>query len=135
MEPEAKYTLVGGCGAGAAGADRRRRRMAGVGKRGNDVQRYKIYFTRQSLEGLQVRSDVRHAGHPGRRGHRLLASRSSARARSRSSIGVDPATPVRESTRAVVDRNLITGMATIRLQNLNEDSPPISRRRPASAIR
>ena len=45
-------------------------------------------------------------------------------------IGIDPATPVKESTRAAVDRNLITGLATIRLQNLNEDSLPIPRPAP-----
>ena len=62
MEPEAKYTLVGGSvlvllallvGAVA---------WLASASRGTDVQRYKIYFARQSLEGLQVRSDVRMRG-------------------------------------------------------------------------
>ena len=40
-------------------------------------------------------------------------------------FGVDSGTPVLQSTRAVVDRNFITGLATIRLLNLTEDSPPL----------
>ena len=135
MEPEAKYTLVGGSvlvllallvGAVA---------WLASASRGTDVQRYTIYFARQSLEGLQVRSDVR------MRGIRVGAVTGFSFAEQRPGtvevgIGIDPATPVKESTRAIVDRNLITGLATIRLQNLKEDSPPIPRAaRPASAIR
>ena len=129
MEPEAKYTLVGGSvlvllallvGAVA---------WLASASRGTDVQRYKIYFARQSLEGLQVRSDVR------MRGIRVGAVTGFSFAEQRPGtvevvIGIDPATPVKESTRATVDRNLITGLATIRLQNLKEDSPPIPRTLP-----
>jgi phospholipid/cholesterol/gamma-HCH transport system substrate-binding protein len=126
MEPEAKYTLVGGSVlvllAMLVGAVA----WLASASRGNDVQRYKIYFTRQSLEGLQVRSDVR------MRGIRVGAVTGFSFAEQRPGtvevvIGIDPATPVKESTRAVVDRNLITGLATIRLQNLTEDSPPVAR--------
>jgi phospholipid/cholesterol/gamma-HCH transport system substrate-binding protein len=126
MEPEAKYTLVGGAvlvllallvGAVA---------WLASASRGTDVQRYTIYFARQSLEGLQVRSDVR------MKGIRVGAVTGFSFAPERPGtvevvIGIDPATPVKESTRAIVDRNLITGLATIRLQNVKEDSPPIPR--------
>jgi phospholipid/cholesterol/gamma-HCH transport system substrate-binding protein len=40
-------------------------------------------------------------------------------------VDVDATAPVRESTRAIVDRNLITGIATIQLITLQEDSPPL----------
>jgi phospholipid/cholesterol/gamma-HCH transport system substrate-binding protein len=129
MEPEAKYTLVGGSVlvllAMLVGAVA----WLASASRGTDVNRYKIYFTRQSLEGLQVRSDVR------MRGIRVGAVTGFSFAEDRPgtvvvAIGIDPATPVKGSTRAVVDRNLITGLATIRLQNLTEDSLPIARPAP-----
>src|SRR6185312_13338491 len=40
-------------------------------------------------------------------------------------IRVDADAPVRQSTRAVVERHLITGIASIRLVNLDETSPPL----------
>lgn len=129
MEPEAKYTLVGGAVlvllAMLVGAVA----WLASSNRGTEVHRYKIYFTRQSLEGLQVRSDVR------MRGIRVGAVTGFSFAADRPGtvevlIGIDPATPVKDSTRAVVDRNLITGLATIRLQNLTEDSLPIARPSP-----
>ena len=54
-----------------------------------------------------------HEGHPRRRRHRLLVLASSGRARSRSDRLARRSGA--ESTRAVVDRNLLTGIATIRL--------------------
>jgi phospholipid/cholesterol/gamma-HCH transport system substrate-binding protein len=124
MEPEAKYTLVGisvlvllalvvGAIVWLASASR-----------GVDVQHYRIYFARQSLEGLEQRSDVR------MKGIRVGAVTGFSFAAQRPGtvevvIGIDPATPVKESTRAIVGRNLITGLATIRLQNTTEDSPLI----------
>jgi phospholipid/cholesterol/gamma-HCH transport system substrate-binding protein len=95
--------------------------LVATGQR-RDVQSYKIYFARQSLEGLQVRSDVR------MKGIRIGAVTGFSFSASRPGtvevvVGVNPSTPVRESTRAVVDRNLITGLASVRLLNLKEDSP------------
>src|SRR4029453_8531378 len=40
-------------------------------------------------------------------------------------VDVDATAPVRVSTRAIVDRNLITGIATIQLVTLQEDSRPL----------
>jgi phospholipid/cholesterol/gamma-HCH transport system substrate-binding protein len=122
MEPEARYAWVGVCvlmllvlltgtvlWLVASGQHR-------------DDRSYRIYFTRQSLEGLQVRSDVRMQG--------ILVGSVSGFAFSprrpgtvEVTVGVDPATPVRESTQAVVERNLITGLASIRLVSAKEDSP------------
>ena len=129
MEPEAKYTLVGASVLVLLAMLVAAVAWLASASRGTDVQRYKIYFTRQSLEGLQVRSDVR------MRGIRVGAVTGFSFAADRPGtvevgIGIDPATPVRDSTRAVVDRNLITGLATIRLQNLTEDSLPIARPAP-----
>jgi phospholipid/cholesterol/gamma-HCH transport system substrate-binding protein len=126
MEPEAKYTLVGGSVLALLALLVAAVAWLASASRGADVQRYTIYFARQSLEGLQVRSDVR------MKGIRVGAVTGFSFAADRPgtvvvTIGVDPATPVKQSTQAVVDRNLITGLATIRLQNLKEDSPRLAR--------
>jgi phospholipid/cholesterol/gamma-HCH transport system substrate-binding protein len=133
MEPEAKYTLVGGSVLVLLALLGRRRRLARVGEprhRRAALQDLLHPPVARRAAGAQRRA---HARHPRRRGHRLLVRAGPARARSRSSIGIDPATPVKDSTRAVVDRNLITGLATIRLQNLTEDSLPIARPAPGKA--
>jgi len=126
MEPEAKYTLVGGSVLALIALLVAAVAWLASASRGADVQRYKIYFARQSLEGLQVRSDVR------MKGIRVGAVTGFSFAADRPgtvvvTIGIDPSTPVKASTQAVVDRNLITSLATIRLQNLTEDSLPIAR--------
>ena len=125
MEPDAKYTLVGASvlvllGLVAAAVVW----LVASGHR-KEVQTYRIYFARQSLEGLQVRSDVRMKGI--RVGAVTGFSFSTKRPGTvEMSVGVDPSTPVRESTRAVVDRNLVTGLASIRLLNADETSPMLS---------
>ena len=129
MEPEAKYTLVGGSVLALLALLVAAVAWLASASRSADVQRYTIYFQRQSLEGLQVRSDVR------MKGIRVGAVTGFSFAAQRPGtvevvIGIDPATPVKQSTRATVDRNLITGLATIRLQNVTEDSPPIPRPAP-----
>jgi phospholipid/cholesterol/gamma-HCH transport system substrate-binding protein len=132
MEPEAKYTLVGGSVLVLLALLVAAVAWLASASRGADVQRYTIYFARQSLEGLQVRSDVR------MKGIRVGAVTGFSFAADRPgtvvvTIGIDPATPVKDSTRAIVDRNLITGLATIRLQNVTEDSLPIARPAPGKA--
>lgn len=122
MEPEAKYTLVGTVvlvllvlltvafiWLKQAG-----------GKRG-DLW-YAIYFEKQSLDGLQLNSDVKMKGIK-------VGVVSSFRISSRRpgavyvSIRVDPSAPVRENTQAAVERNILTGLASILLINPSEDSP------------
>jgi phospholipid/cholesterol/gamma-HCH transport system substrate-binding protein len=125
MEPEAKYTLVGTVVliliALIAGA------VVWLRSSGEqlDDRSYKIYFERQSLEGLQVRSEVRMRGiRVGSvTGFRISAWRPGA---VEVLIRVDGSTPVRQSTRAVVERHLVTGIASILLVNLNEESPPLT---------
>src|SRR5690606_16275318 len=41
-------------------------------------------------------------------------------------IRVDEQAPIRQSTRAMVERHLVTGIASIRLVNLTEESPPLT---------
>jgi phospholipid/cholesterol/gamma-HCH transport system substrate-binding protein len=126
MEPEAKYTLVGAAVlvllALVAGAVVWLRSSG----EGADAHRYKIYFERQSLEGLEPRSSVT------MRGIRV-GSVTGFRFSSRRAgvvevfIAVEPSTPVRSSTRATVDRNIVTGIANVRLLNANEKEPLLLR--------
>jgi phospholipid/cholesterol/gamma-HCH transport system substrate-binding protein len=124
MEPKARYAIVGTVvlvliAAATAG-------LVWLTSTRSTAERvpYKVYFTRQSLEGLEVRSDVR------MRGIRVGSVHGFKFSQDRPgtvevSFGVDSGVPVLQSTRAVVDRNFITGLATIRLQNQSEDSPPL----------
>jgi phospholipid/cholesterol/gamma-HCH transport system substrate-binding protein len=122
MEPDARYTLVGAVvlvllallAAGVVWV-----RSTGHGA---TAQRYKIYFERQSLQGLQPRGDVT------MRGVKIGSIESFGFSPQRSRavevfIAVDPHAPVRTDTLAVVDRNLLTGLATLQLVGGKEDSP------------
>ncbi len=125
MEPEAKYTLVGTVvlvllALVVAAAVW----LKGSGGERDDVP-YKIYFARQSLEGLQIRGDVKMKGIK-------VGSVSSFRISLRHPgsvevvIRVNDSTPVLQTTQANVDRHLLTGIASIRLVNVNEQSPPLT---------
>lgn len=126
MEPEARYTLVGtvvllllALMVGAAVW------LKGSGGEHEEVP-FKIYFARESLEGLQIRSDVKMQGIK-------VGSVSAFRISSRRPgsvevvIRVNENTPVRESTLATVERHLLTGIASIRLVNVEEKSPLLTK--------
>ncbi|HET9351538.1 MAG TPA: MlaD family protein, partial [Burkholderiales bacterium] len=125
MEPEAKYTLVGTVVliliALIAGA------VVWLRSTGEQIddRSYKLYFERQSLEGLQPRSEVRMKGIRigSVTGFRISTWRPGA---VEVLVRVDGSAPVRQSTRAVVERHLVTGIASILLINLTEDSPPLT---------
>ena len=125
MEPEARYTLVGTSVLILLALLTAAVVWLVASGQGKDVQTYKIYFAKQSLEGLQNRSDVKMRGiRVGTVTHISFSTRRQGTVEV--VVAVAPTTPVRESTQAVVDRNLITGLATIRLVNLTEDSPPLN---------
>jgi phospholipid/cholesterol/gamma-HCH transport system substrate-binding protein len=95
--------------------------LVASGQRGEE-RTYRIYFARQSLEGLQIRSDVL------MKGIRIGAVSGFTFSSTRPgtvevTVAVDSAAPVRESTRAVVERNLITSLASVRLVSTTESSP------------
>ncbi len=122
MEPEARYTLVGTAVlillALLVAALLWLRSTA----EGRDDRRYKIYFENQSLEGLEVRSDVRMRGI--RVGTVTGFTFSSRRPGAvEVYIRVEASAPVRQSTQAIVERHLVTGLANIRLVNFGEQSP------------
>lgn len=122
MEPEAKYTIVGAAALLLVAL----LAVAVVWLRssgeGADAHRYKIYFERYSLEGLEPRSQVTMRG---MRVGSVSGFRFSPNAKGAVEvvISVDPGTPVRRSTTATTERHLVTGLATVRLANATEDSP------------
>ena len=122
MEPEAKYTLVGT----ALLVLLTLVVVAAVWLKSTGGQRdnepYKIYFARQSLEGLQIRSDVKMQGIKvgSVTGFRISAGRPGT---VEVVIRVVGTTPIRQSTRANVERQLLTGIASIRLVNIDVTSP------------
>jgi phospholipid/cholesterol/gamma-HCH transport system substrate-binding protein len=122
MEPEARYSVVG-----AGVVILTAVIVAALGwllasGNGKEVRRYTLTFTRQSLEGLEANSEVDLKGIRVGSVAGLAFSKQQAGA-VEVTIDVDATAPVRKSTRAVVDRNLVTGIATIRLVTLQEDSP------------
>jgi phospholipid/cholesterol/gamma-HCH transport system substrate-binding protein len=124
MEPEARYTLVGTAVVVLLAALAAAIVWLAASRNATTALPYKVYFARQSLEGLEVRSDVR------MKGIRVGAVSGFTFSRERKgtvevALAINPGTPVLESTHAVVDRNLVTGLATIRLLNLDESSPPL----------
>lgn len=122
MEPEAKYTLVGAAAlllVALLAAALLWLRSSGEGA---NARRYKIYFERYSLEGLEPRSYVTMRG---MKVGSVTGFRFSENAKGAVEvfIAVDPGTPIRASTTATTERHLVTGIATVRLANATEDSP------------
>jgi len=114
MESEARYTLVGATlialvvAAVAAVVW-----LKGAGSR-EGVDRYTIYFQRQSLDGLQVGADVTMLGVSVGRVEAYTVDRRTMN-RVRVTIRVSSLTPVTPQTEAIVQRNILTGIARIAL--------------------
>jgi phospholipid/cholesterol/gamma-HCH transport system substrate-binding protein len=124
MEPEAKYTLVGSVVLILLALIVVAVVWLRSSGEGADALEYKIYFERQSLEGLEPRSAVTMRG-------MRVGSVTSFRFSSKRPgavevfITVDPTTPVRQSTQATVERHLVTGLASVILVNTTEQSPAL----------
>lgn len=114
MEADARYTLVGATlialVAAAVGA------LIWLKSSGSrqDVDRYTIYFQRQSLDGLQVGADVTMLGVSVGRVEAYTVDRRTMN-RVRVTIRVGSLTPVTPQTEAIVQRNILTGIARIAL--------------------
>ena len=90
------------------------------------VKRFVVYFQNQSLEGMQLNSDVRMQGikvgkvtdyaiMPGE-AHKV-----------RVILEVDARTPVLEGAHAVVTRHLVTGLAAVDVENGEDGAAPLMR--------
>ncbi|HEX6704120.1 MAG TPA: MlaD family protein [Albitalea sp.] len=126
MEPHARYTVVGASVLILLGIVAAALVWLLASGNGRDVRHYTLTFTRQSLEGLEANSEVHMKGIRVGSVTRFAFSKKQPGGVD-VTVEVDAAAPVRESTRAVVDRNLVTGIATIRLVTLQEDSPLLDR--------
>lgn len=82
-----------------------------------EVNRFTVYFQNQSLEGLQLNSDVRMQGIKVGKVADYIIQPDKAKT-VRVILEVDARTPVWEGVEAVVTRNLVTGLAAIDLDNV-----------------
>jgi phospholipid/cholesterol/gamma-HCH transport system substrate-binding protein len=90
------------------------------------VKRYVVYFQNQSLEGMQINSDVRMQGIKVGKVTDLAIMSGEAR-KVRLVLDVDARTPLLEGATAVVVRHLVTGLAAIDLVNGEQGAPPMMR--------
>ncbi|HEY0879275.1 MAG TPA: MlaD family protein [Zeimonas sp.] len=125
MEPESRYTLVGAVVlALAAMTVFGYVWLAGVGSTDN-FRYYVIHFEKQSLEGLQIGSDVNMRGVKVGRVQQYSISRDNIN-RVDVVVRVERETPVSVNTRAVVGRNLVTGIARIDLETPGTPGPELA---------
>lgn len=124
MEPESRYPLIGAivlCLAlAAAGAFVWWARDGAA-----DARRYTIVFERQSVEGLQVGSDVSMRGVKVGRVERFVLGSENIN-RVNVLVRVDRSAPVSDNTRALVARNFVTGLARINLETPGQPGPPLT---------
>lgn len=90
------------------------------------ITRYTVYFQKQTLEGLQIGSEVRMRGIKVGRvaDYRILPNPARG---VRVLLEVDARIPVLESAQATVNRKLVTGIAGVDLVNTSANGAPLSR--------
>ena len=116
MESDARYAWVGFAVVALIAALASGFYWLGGGSE-QEVKRYTVYFQNQSLEGLQLNSDVRMQGIKVGKvaDYTILPGQAKT---VRVLLEVDARTPVWEGVEAVVSRNLVTGLAAIDLDNV-----------------
>ena len=125
MEPEARYTTVGATLlALVLAVVLAMVWLARTGARA-DFRYYTIYFERQSLEGLQIGGDVNIRGIKVGRVEQYSISRDNIN-RVQVTIRIDRNSPVSTNTVAVVERNLLTGIARINLVTPGTPGPELA---------
>ena len=122
MEPEARYTTVGATLLALVVAIVLA--MAWLARTGArvDFRYYTIYFERQSLEGLQVGGDVNMRGVKVGRVESYSISRQNIN-RVQVTVRIARGSPVSTNTVAIVDRNILTGLARINLVTPGQPGP------------
>ncbi len=93
--------------------------MGGTDK--TEYRSYSVYFHKQSMDGLEIKSAVKLRGVKvgGVTDYSFVKGSKGA---VRVNIKVDQNTPIHEDTTALISRNLITGIATVELVNGEGDS-------------
>ena len=125
MEPETRYTLVGASVLALAACAVAMLLWLSGGGASKDSRFYAIVFEQQSLEGLQVGSDVNMRGVKVGRVEGFTIDRENIN-RVKVRIRVDAPTPVSENTVAVVARNLLTGLARVNLETPGRPGPELA---------
>jgi phospholipid/cholesterol/gamma-HCH transport system substrate-binding protein len=124
MEPETRYTVIGAVVLALIGAAIVGFLWLSSSGRDSDFRYYTVYFEKQSLDGLQVGGNVNMRGITvGRVESYSLGSTEINRVNV--TVRVTRDTPVRESTKASVSRNVITGIARINLVTPGTPSPEL----------
>lgn len=124
MESDARYAWVGGAVLLLVAL------FAGAiywlkGNDGIETTRYLVYFKNQSLEGLQINSDVRMQGIKVGKVVDYVILPNQAKT-VRVLLQVDARTPILEGVEAVVNRNLVTGLAAVDLNNVWKGGTPLT---------
>lgn len=124
MEPDTRYTLVGASLlALIAAVVLAFVWLSNMGS-ASDYRNYSIYFARQSLEGLQIGGDVNMRGVNVGRVENYQIRRENINS-VKVNIRVGRRTPVSSNTRAVIARNLVTGIARINLETSGVPGPEL----------
>lgn len=124
MEPEARYTTIGIVLIALATAAIAAFLWLSSSGSASDYRFYTIYFERQSLEGLQIGGDVNMRGVKVGRVEDYTIQRENIN-RVAVKVRIARETPVSENTRAVVARNILTGIARINLETPGTPGPEL----------
>lgn len=89
------------------------------------MKRFVVYFQQQSLEGLQINSNVRMQGVNVGKVVDYAIMGGEAR-KVRVLLQVDARTPVLEGAKAIIARHLVTGLAAIDLENPQQNGKPLT---------
>lgn len=124
MEPDARYSFIGALVIGLIIALALTLLwLSGAGS-GSAFHHYRVFFEKQSLEGLQIGSDVNMRGVKVGRVENFAISTENIN-RVSVEVRVDRETPVSDNTEAVINRNLVTGLARIDLDTPGKPGPPL----------
>lgn len=127
MESEARYAWVGAVIVGLIALVAAGLLWLHGGLGNHDFNRFTIYFRQQSLDGLQLNSDVKMYGIKVGKvvDYEILPTEAK---NVRVVIEVSAKAPVMEGAVAMVNRNLLTGLASIELNNQAEKAPLLTRK-------
>ncbi|HQY27815.1 MAG TPA: MlaD family protein [Burkholderiaceae bacterium] len=124
MEPEARYTVVGAIVLALVAAVSVAYVWLAHGGGAASYRFYEIHFENQTLDGLQLGSEVNMRGVKVGRVQEYSISRDNIN-RVEVVIRVDRQTPVSRNTSAVISRNLVTGLARVDLVTPGTPGPPL----------
>ena len=124
MEPDTRYTVIGAVVLALVAAAIVGFLWLSSTGRESDFRFYTVYFERQSLEGLQVGANVNMRGVTVGRVEQYSIQPDNIN-RVKVLVRVARETPVRENTKASVSRNVITGIARIKLDTPGVPGPEL----------